>query len=230
MKAVFLDIDNTLLDFDEYVRTTMRDGFSHFGLKRYEPWMYDIFTKVNNVLWGDIEKGKLSFEVLRMIRWNKVFEQLDISFDGVQFEEYFQNALNESAIPVEGAYDLLKALKGRYLVCAASNGPYYQQIHRLEICGMLQYFDHVFVSEKAGFSKPAAEFFDYIFGMLGNEIRPADCVMVGDSLSSDIAGGTAYGMKTCWYRRNPAKTADIHTDFIVDHLHEIISVMDVLEK
>ncbi len=31
--------------------------------------------------------------------------------------------------------------------------------------------------------------------------------MVGDSLSSDIAGGTAFGIDTCWYnphRRQPA--------------------------
>ena len=32
MKAIFIDIDNTLLDFDAYVRTTMERGFAHFGL------------------------------------------------------------------------------------------------------------------------------------------------------------------------------------------------------
>ena len=30
MKAIFIDIDNTLLDFDAYVRTTMEQGFAHF--------------------------------------------------------------------------------------------------------------------------------------------------------------------------------------------------------
>ena len=33
MRAVFIDIDNTLLDFEEYVRQTMKTGFEHFGLK-----------------------------------------------------------------------------------------------------------------------------------------------------------------------------------------------------
>lgn len=28
MKAIFIDIDNTLLDFDAYVRTTMEQGFA----------------------------------------------------------------------------------------------------------------------------------------------------------------------------------------------------------
>ena len=35
MKAIFIDIDNTLLDFDAYVRTTMERGFAHFGLPAY---------------------------------------------------------------------------------------------------------------------------------------------------------------------------------------------------
>ena len=35
MELVFIDIDNTLLDFDEYIRRTMREGFAHFGLKPY---------------------------------------------------------------------------------------------------------------------------------------------------------------------------------------------------
>ena len=43
MKAVFLDIDNTLLSFDGYVKQTMKEGFEHFGLKPYEPYMFDIF-------------------------------------------------------------------------------------------------------------------------------------------------------------------------------------------
>lgn len=36
VKAVFLDIDNTLLSFDGYVKQTMKEGFEHFGLKPYE--------------------------------------------------------------------------------------------------------------------------------------------------------------------------------------------------
>ena len=37
MKAVFLDIDNTLLSFDGYVKQTMKEGFEHFGLSLMNP-------------------------------------------------------------------------------------------------------------------------------------------------------------------------------------------------
>ncbi len=54
----------------------------------------------------------------------KFFEALGIDFDGTVFEDYFRKALNESAIPENGAYELLKYLSEKYVVCAASNGPF----------------------------------------------------------------------------------------------------------
>ena len=39
MPVIFIDIDNTLLDFDAYIRQTMAEGFAHFGLHPYEPYM-----------------------------------------------------------------------------------------------------------------------------------------------------------------------------------------------
>ena len=204
-QAIFFDIDNTLLSFDEYVRHTMEEGFSYFGLKPYEPWMFDAFTRVNNGLWRRIEEGSLSFEELTKIRWNQVFEVLGIAFDGPTFEKYFRGALNESAIPEPGALELLTSLKGKYLLYAASNGPYGQQVHRLQIAGMYEIFDDVFISEKVGVAKPAKAFFDYAFAKINTgrnvPLMPEECLMVGDSLTSDIAGGLAYGMKTCLYLR-----------------------------
>ena len=55
MKLILIDIDNTLLDFDAYIRQTMEEGFAHFGLRPYEPWMYDVFHRENNKLWRQIE-------------------------------------------------------------------------------------------------------------------------------------------------------------------------------
>ena len=100
MELVFIDIDNTLLDFDEYIRRTMREGFAHFGLKPYEPYMEEIFHRENGKLWRQIEQGTLTFAELERIRWNNVFAALDIDFDGTVFETYFRAALYDSAIPV----------------------------------------------------------------------------------------------------------------------------------
>lgn len=226
LKLIFIDIDNTLLDFDEYVKTTLKDGFSHFGLKQYEPPMYDTFKSINDKLWLQIESGKLTFERLKEIRFNLIFDELGIEFNGPTFETYFREQLNESAIPVSGAYNMLNELSKNYILCAASNGPYAQQIHRLELANMDKYFSFIFVSEKVGVSKPHPGFFDYAFNEINSKrldkITPEECLIIGDSMTSDIAGGRNYGMKTCLYRRDTSKHIDSNmVDYIIDSLDEI---------
>ena len=231
IKAIYIDIDNTLLDFDAYVKESLRSGLKKFGLRPYEDWMYDTFEKVNSGLWLQIEDGSLTFDELQKIRFNKIFEAIGgIDFDGVVFEKYFREFLNESAIPIEGAADMLEYLSEKYILCTASNGPYNQQVHRLEIAGMLKYFRHHFISEKIGFSKPAKEFFDIALAELNAEqkargdaeILPSEILIIGDSLTSDMAGGIGSGMKTCWFdrgRKGNTKGKDV--DYVVNNLVEI---------
>ena len=229
MKAVFIDIDNTLLDFDEFVRSTMKKGFAHFGLREYEPWMYKTFKEENDKLWNRIEQGTLTFTELKKIRWNMIFEVMDIKFDGNVFEEYFRKEFYDSAIIIPGAMDMLEALHGKYILCAASNGPYGQQMNRIAVAGMDKYFDYSFISEKIGASKPASEYYDEAFRILNKgrdkKIQPEDTVMVGDSFSSDMTGGSNYGMKTCFYRRDPSKeiteAMSDKIDAVVDSLTDI---------
>ena len=123
IKVIFIDIDNTLLSFDEYVKQAMREGFEKFGLGEYRGEMFGVFLGINAKLWRAIEKKEITFEELGQIRWNMVFEKLGIDFDGVVFEDYFRARLRESAIPVDGAYEMLDYLSSKYTLCAASNGP-----------------------------------------------------------------------------------------------------------
>lgn len=225
MKLVFIDIDNTLLDFDECVKQAMAYGFDRFGLKKYENYMFDVFTKTNNKLWQEIEQGKLSLENLEDLRWNSIFDEIGVAFDGREFEKYFREFLFESAIPIAGAHELLNYLKSKYVLCAASNGPYEQQLHRLELANMKGYFSQIFVSEKIGAAKPSEIFFKKAFDILNsNSEEPfsaEDSIIIGDSLSSDIAGGKQYGMKTCLFTRNKDLRECKVADYMIESLEQI---------
>lgn len=228
IKAILIDIDNTLLDFDAYVRESMRKGFAKYGLPEYEPYMYGVFKNVNDKLWHDIELGRITFTELKRIRWKSVFEALGMEADGESFEQYFRDELHESAIPVSGAYELLESLSGKVILCSASNGPFEQQMHRMEVADMSRYFEYHFISEDLGASKPSREFYDAAFGRLNegrsndDVIKPEETLMIGDSLTSDMTGGLDYGMKTCWYRRNSSQPVPeefaARFDLIVDDL------------
>ena len=49
IRAVFFDIDNTLLDFDAYVKESMRTGFEKFGLPPFKEEMFAVFLRENNI-------------------------------------------------------------------------------------------------------------------------------------------------------------------------------------
>ena len=230
IKAVFMDIDNTILDFDAYVKDAMCTGFEKFGLKKYKEWMFDEFLRINTGLWKQIEDGAITFEKLKKIRWNLIFKELGIDFDGVVFEDYFRKFLFDSAIPIDGAEEILKYLSEKYIVCAASNGPYEQQVHRIKISGFGEYFTELFISEAVGVAKPSKLFFDYGIKTLNNnsniEIKSDEIIMIGDSLTSDMKGGIDSGMKVCWVNRRKQPAPDnLKLDYIVESLEEIKEIL-----
>ena len=50
---------------------------------------------------------------------------------------------------------------------------------------------------------------------------PHETVMIGDSLTSDIAGGRQYGMQTCWYMRDKVKEIPADADQAVSDLRDV---------
>ena len=231
IKIVFLDIDNTLLSFSEYLKESMRTGFSAFGLKPYTEEMFPVVEEINHGLWKQIEQGLLTYEELLEIRWNKIFSQLGIDFDGRVFETYFKEQLFYSAIPEEGALELLEYLSGKYVLCAASNGPFEQQLNRLRKGNMYDYFSYFFISSKIGAQKPGRDFFDQSFRELRGsgfpKLIPEETMIIGDSVSSDISGGKDYGMHTCLYQKVPDPETDVSkADHVVRSLTEIRNILN----
>ena len=172
----------------------------------------------------------MTYEELMQERWNRIFSVLNISFDGCKFENFFKECLFDSAIPIKDAVNILDYLKQRYILCVASNGPYEQQMNRLKKGKMLPYFSKFFISEKIGVSKPSKEFFLHCLNEFNverkqqsvSEILPSEIIMIGDSLSSDIAGAIDSGFKTCFFDKNKSgRTNNLHIDYVVSSLDDI---------
>lgn len=229
IRAVFLDIDNTILSFTEYVKDAMEFGFREFGLGEYSEETFLTFEEINSGLWHRLEKGELTLEGLKKIRWNMVFEKLGIKYDGEEFERWFRKYLFTSAIPEPNAFEVVSYLSSKYCVCAASNGPFEQQENRLRVAGMLEFFDFLFVSSDIGFQKPSKEFFIESFQRLekcGISISPSEAIIIGDSVSSDMAGGKGFGMKTCFYTRGgEGKCERSDVDYVIDDLKELLNIL-----
>ncbi len=230
IKVVFMDIDDTIFDFCAFAKKAMKDGFEKYGLPPYSNEMFSVFYRINNSLWRSIEREELTFQELNRLRWNMIFRELDITFDGEVFEDYFCRELYKSVIFEPHALELIRYLDGKYILCAASNGPYDQQIDRLKAGGIDSYFLYAFISSAIGARKPDEAFFDYCFERLRKDgyedLTPGETVIIGDSVTSDIAGGRNYGMSTCLYTRGQRCGPECDkADFIVADLADIMKIL-----
>ena len=78
LKAVLMDIDDTLLDFGKCAEQAMRIGFAERGFP-FDNSTYAVFTRINDVLWQQIERGELTTQQLFEFRWNRIFDVSSIS-------------------------------------------------------------------------------------------------------------------------------------------------------
>ncbi len=224
IKAVMLDIDNTLLDFSKCSYLSMQKSFAQHGLPFSEK-VFTTFTKVNEELWKSIERGEYTRDQLHKERWNKIFGMLNIDYDGVKVEQSFLENLYDCVVVIDGAIELVKYLSSKYPVYTASNAPNDQQYNRLKISGIYPYLTKVFTSEALGVDKPQKEFFDKCFAQMDG-ILPEQTIMIGDSLTADIKGGKLYGMQTLWYNHDKVlEPEQKFYDYKVDSLNQIKNIL-----
>ena len=223
-KILLIDLDNTLIDFNECARHSIINAFDELGFT-YTEKVFETFICENVKIWKRLEKGEITKPQLRANRWNIILGKLGIDFDGTVIEEMFENGVARGAYPVDGAYDLLDYLYGKYQMYIVSNGFRFVQESRLKIGDFEKYFDGVFVSEDIGIPKPAKEFFDYCFESLNNPSK-SEIMLIGDSISADITGGINYGLDTIWFNKNNEPLPEnIAPTYTIRSLEEIKNIL-----
>ncbi len=223
IKSVFIDIDNTLLDFNKNAALAMERSFIKNGLK-YKDEYAPVFLKINDGLWAKIETGELTRAELVERRFRLVLGALNLVGDYDAIERDFRNALSDCAEPVDGAMDLLEYLSKKYDLYAASNAFLDQQKRRLDLADMGKFFKDVFVSERLGHKKPTKKYFDACFN-LAVGAKKETTAMIGDSLSADIEGGVNYGLMTIWFNRAKSACGSVRPHYTVTDLSEIKKIL-----
>ena len=120
------------------------------------------------------------------------------------------------------AMELLEALKGKYPLYGVTNGVVSTQLPRLAKSRLNEYFDHVFISEAMGCKKPEKEFFDKCFAAIG-PVDKSRCIILGDSLTSDMQGGRNAGIATCFLGED---TGDPRCDHVISTLPEFLRILN----
>ena len=220
IKHIFLDLDDTLLDFHKAEYIAIRSTFDEMGIPSDDGTIAR-YSEINRRAWERLECGEWTRGEVLVGRFRLLFEELLLDANPERTQAIYEDKLCIGHYFMDGAKELLDELHGKYRLYITSNGTARVQDSRIASANIADYFDGIFISQKIGYDKPRVEFFDRVFEKIEGFSRD-EAIIVGDSLTSDILGGKNAGIKTCLY--NPGgkenKTA-VTPDYEIKTLAEL---------
>ncbi len=222
-QVVLFDADGTLMDFRRAEEYALRRAFEALSLPYDEDRYVPVYREVNERLWNGFERGEISSAQLETDRFSEFLESVGIRADGAQFGARYLEALGNADFLIDGALEAVGALSEYCRMSVVTNGLSRVQNSRFARSELRRYFDRIIISDEIGSRKPEPQIFEIAMKAYPG-VNRKEVLMVGDSLKSDIAGGMAYGVHTCWF--NPAGMKRTGDDVVPDF--EIRDLADLL--
>lgn len=222
--TLLFDADGTLFDYDRAEAWALAETFAQYGLPFEAAYGQD-YRQVNGPLWKAFEEGAITQERLKVLRFEMLFDNLGFAVDADAFSNSYSRQLGKATFLVDGAHELILALSGQHRLLLVTNGLTDVQRPRLGASLIGQYFEDWIISEEVGVAKPDSRFFDIAFERLGQPDK-RDVLIIGDSLTSDMAGGVAYGIDTCWY--NPTGRPAEHSLAITYEISDLDQLLTIV--
>lgn len=229
IKYLFLDLDNTILDFTKAESIAIRKTMSAYGLTPTDE-LAARYSAINDWHWKALERGELTKPEVVTRRFAVFFGEQGIDVDEKAAAKTYETFLSQGHWFLPGAEKCVKEeLFGKYRLFLASNGTPVVQKGRMTSADLYPYFEQSFISEEIGYNKPAKEYFQIAFSRIPG-FDPAECIMVGDSLTGDIQGGKNAGLRTVWVNPNH-KTAPDHLkpDYEIELLADLPKLLEEIE-
>lgn len=225
IKTILWDMDGTLLDFSSSERNALRAAFARFGLGECSDENVKLYSEINLRHWKRLERGEITKEQVKVMRFEEFFDRLGITVSPVDFWKVYENELPNTADYIDGAKQVVCDLSHSYDQYIVTNGTLSVQTKKLAKSGLGDIVNGAFISDEIGFEKPSPQFFDAVFNRVSNS-KKDEILIVGDSLSSDMKGGVDAGIKTCWFNPDGATNSDkLPIDYTIKCIDEIYKVL-----
>ena len=196
------DLDQTLLDFHASEYKALKLVLTSNDLI-FSDEIYLAFRAYNKSLWLELEKGTISRTELFTKRFQDVFMRCggDVSvLDPLRINDDFIRTMSVNGVLMDGALEFVEKVKAKIpdaRIYIASNGATLNAKGRISSTGLNRYIDGLFISEDLGVAKPDVKFFDICLDRIGES--GSSCIMIGDSLSSDMLGAKNASLDSVWF-------------------------------
>ncbi len=229
-KHIFWDLDHTLWDFEKNADITLRLLFAQHSLAEVlqtNPDRFcELFSKNNHELWVLYNSSQINKNELRKLRFPRLFKRFGVSekFVPPSIEDEYQTICRQQPHLMPNARLVLKTLQERgYQMHIISNGFQDAQAEKLVCANLDTFFQVLVTSESCSYRKPQKGIFLHTFQKCAAKAQ--ESIMIGDNLSTDIAGANAVQMHNVWY--NPNKEVNSSAEKPTFQIHDLAELLDI---
>lgn len=231
VKGIIFDFDNTLVDTkgaDAYALEEVKKFLDLVSLKTGASEVIHRFKK----LLAQSEKdptGVVPIDEWRTNLWLQAMEDNSQRDTAEQVYRLWKLKRLENIRLSEDIRVLLLNLKKSYKLLLLTNGDPQVQREKLDHCSGWDFFESVMISGDFCYEKPNPAIFEDAFQRL--HLMKDQCIMVGDSLGTDIQGGiNADLLATVWITSSEEDISSVHPrpHFKLDSVLKLHEVLDKL--
>jgi len=224
-RYLMFDADDTLFDFHQASLEAFATMCRNNDIPN-TPEVYQIYYDINHALWAAFDRGEITKEYLTLERYVRFLAALGLDRDAAKCNREYLDELGNSVFPFPHAEAVCRELHRRgYILLIATNAVASVQRNRLRICPFGDLFTNAFISEEAGASKPDKAYYDYIFAALP-DLTAENCLVIGDSLATDIRGANNAGLPCCWYNpKGKARPVDLQINYEITDLRQLLDIL-----
>lgn len=195
-KAILMDADQTILDFNAAERHAVDRLFARHGITH--PDAYRQYHQINLDCWAAFEEGKLTLDDLKYVRFDRFCALHLPGTDTHSIAEEYDGYLAQQGDLIPHAEEMLRDISARLPIAIVTNGTVDIQYGRINPSPIRPYIRHVIISEEVGHRKPEPRMIHLALEKLGID-NPSDALMIGDSLTSDMPAARDAGVDFLWF-------------------------------
>lgn len=233
-KCIFFDLHYTLIEPSvsevDFIFEMSREVGLNFERDAISTAFDDNWQKIDPSIYITLN-DKSSYRNFWVSRNTEVVKRIDSKLPhklclefGKKLNYSFANDASKFKV-LESAHETLSTLseKNIKLIIITNALPGVRKI--IKGLSLAKYFDDIVVSTEEGISKPNPAIFERMLRKY--KLSPKECMIVGDSVGSDILAGINCGMDTCLFQKNTNKSNKdtIQSTYSVDHLSKILSIV-----
>ena len=217
-------------DFEKNSEETLYTLYQEFNLGAFGKFDHDSFYRkyrfVNNRLWDLYNKGKINQKELRESRFVKTLTGLGLEAHEVPagLSEAYTDLCPTKTAVFPYTYDVLAYLQPRYGLHIITNG--FKDVQHIKMSGsnLTGYFKEIITSECCGYKKPDKRIFEHALDRI--QVRPQECLMIGDNLECDIEGAREAGLDQAFF--DPERSSRKLRPKPTYHIHCLSELQEIL--